>query len=89
MPNYHILLHRKVDKFLDCLDEKTRLRELEAILRLENFPNFIEHLDIVKMEGQKDFYRLRTGRFRIMFSVNKSTLTIIILKISQREAAYE
>jgi hypothetical protein len=52
---------------------------LESILYLENFPEFDTNLDIVKMEGQKDFYRLRTGRVR--------TKTIIVLKIAQREAA--
>jgi mRNA-degrading endonuclease RelE of RelBE toxin-antitoxin system len=41
------------------------------------------------MEGQKDFYRLRTGRVRTMFAFNKTTKTIIVLKIAQREAAYE
>jgi mRNA-degrading endonuclease RelE of RelBE toxin-antitoxin system len=60
---------------------------LESILYLENFPEFDTNLDIVKMEGQKDFYRLRTGRVRTMFAVDKTTKTIIVLKIAQREAA--
>ena len=89
MPNYRILFHRKADKFLDNLDEKTKRRLLESILCLENFPEFNTNLDIVKMEGQKDFYRLRTGRVRTMFAVDKTTKTIIVLKIAQREAAYE
>jgi mRNA-degrading endonuclease RelE of RelBE toxin-antitoxin system len=89
LPNYRIFFHRKADKFLDNLDEKTKCRLLESILYLENFPEFDSNLDIVKMEGQKDFYRLRTGRIRTMFSVDKTTKTIIVLKIAQREAAYE
>lgn len=89
MPNYRILFHRKAEKFLDNLDEKTKRRLLENILYLENFPEFDTNLDIVKMEGPKDFYRLRTGRVRTMFAVNKTTKTIIVLKIAQREAAYE
>jgi mRNA-degrading endonuclease RelE of RelBE toxin-antitoxin system len=89
LPNYRILFHRKADKFLDNLDEKAKRRLLESILCLENFPEFDTNPDIVKMEGQKDFYRLRTGRFRTMFAVDKTTKTIIVLKIAQREAAYE
>ena len=89
MPNYLIVVHRKADKFLDRMDEKTKKGVLQKILCLETFPNPNEHLDIMKIEGQKDFYRLRTGKFRVMFSVDKTTQTIIILKISQREAAYE
>jgi mRNA-degrading endonuclease RelE of RelBE toxin-antitoxin system len=89
VPKYRILFHRKADKVLDKLDKKTRQRLLEKILCLENFPEFNEHLDIVKMAGQKDFYRLRTDRLRTMFTIDKATRTIIILKIVQREAAYE
>jgi mRNA-degrading endonuclease RelE of RelBE toxin-antitoxin system len=89
VPKYRIVVHRKADKFLDGLDEKTRRRVLEGILCLENFPEFNESLDIVKMEGQKDFYRLRKGKLRTMFTVDKITRTIIILKIAYREDAYE
>ena len=89
MPNYRGLFHRKADKFLDSLDEKAKRRLLESILCLETFPEFDSNPDIVKMEGQKDFYRLRTGRIRTMFAVDKTNKTIIVLKIAQREAVYE
>jgi mRNA-degrading endonuclease RelE of RelBE toxin-antitoxin system len=89
VPNYNILFHRKANKFLESLDEKTKRRVLEDILSLQNFPEFEKTPDIAKIEGQKDFYRLRTGKIRTIFSINKTTKTIIILKIAQREAAYE
>ena len=89
MPKYRLVLHRKAEKFLDDLDEKTKQRVLEGILCLADFSGRKRHLDIVKMEGQKDFYRLRTGKVRVMFSVEKKSGTIIILKIARREAAYE
>jgi mRNA-degrading endonuclease RelE of RelBE toxin-antitoxin system len=89
LPNYRIFFHSKADKFLDNLDGKTKRRLLESILYLENFPEFDTNLDIVKIEGQKDFYRLRIGRIRTMFAVDKTAKTIIVLKISQREAVCE
>lgn len=89
MPKYRILFHRKADKALDKLDSKTTKILLEKILCLENFPEFSEHLDIVKMAGHKDFYRLRIRDLRAMFIVDKTKRTVIILKIAQREAAYE
>ena len=89
MPNYRILFHRKADKALEGLDEKTKLRVIEDILLLEKFPEFETTPDIAKMEGQKDLYRLRTGKIRTVFTVDKATKTITILKIAQREAAYE
>lgn len=53
------------------------------------FPQFSKHLDIEKMQGRKNTYRLRTDDFRVMFEVNKDTQTIKVLKISRREAAYK
>jgi Cytotoxic translational repressor of toxin-antitoxin stability system len=89
MPRYRVSVHRKADKFLDCLDEKKRRHVLEDILCLETFPEFEKHVDIVKMQGFKNLYRLRTDDLRTIFSVNKERRIIVILKISEREAAYE
>lgn len=76
MARYRISVHRKADKFLDHLDEKKRRHVLEDILCLETLPEFEKHLDIVKMQGFKNLYRLRTDDLRTMFSVDKATGTI-------------
>ena len=89
MPEYRLILHRKAEKFLDGLDEKTRQGLLEDILCLADFTGFKSHLDIVKLKGQKGFYRLRTGQLRTVFAVDKPSGTIIILKIERRERIYE
>ncbi len=84
-----MIFHRKAEKALDRLDKKAMQRLLEDILCLADFSERRSHLDIVKMEGMKDFYRLRSGRFRMMFAVDKTSGTIVILKIEQRERVYE
>ena len=89
VPKYSLALHRKAEKTLDNLDEKTRYRLLEDIGYLANFTGLKSRLDITKMQGQKDFYRLRTGRLRTVFFVNQESKTIIILKIEKRENVYE
>jgi len=88
-PNYRVLLHRKATKFLDGLDEKARGKVLEDISCLTSFPELDSKIDVAKLEGQKGFYRLRTGKLRTVFSVDKATRTIFVLKIARREAAYE
>jgi mRNA-degrading endonuclease RelE of RelBE toxin-antitoxin system len=84
-----VVVHRKADKFLDHVDEKKRRHLLEDFLFLESFPEFEKHLDVVRMQGFKNLYRLRTGDLRTLFSVNKESRVIVILKVSEREAAYE
>ncbi|MCL4429822.1 MAG: type II toxin-antitoxin system RelE/ParE family toxin [Chloroflexi bacterium] len=73
MPKYQISVHRKIDKFLSQLDEKRRRHLAEDIQCLQTFPQFGKNLDIEKMQGRKNTYRLRTDDFRIMFSVELST----------------
>ena len=89
MPKYRVVFHRKAEKALDGLDKKTKRKVLEDILCLADFSERKSHLDVIKMEGMKHFYRLRSGRLRTMFALDKPSGTIIILKIEQRERAYE
>jgi mRNA-degrading endonuclease RelE of RelBE toxin-antitoxin system len=89
VPKYKISVHRKADKFLDGLRQKQRHHILEDICFLQDFPQFKKPLDIKKMQGLKDTYRLRTDDFRTTFTVDKNSQTIFILKIIRREAAYK
>ncbi len=89
MPKYRLIFHRKAEKSLDRLDKKAKQRVLEDILCLTNFTGLRSRLDIVKMKGHEGFYRLRSGKLRTEFTVDKPSETIIILKIEHRERVYE
>ena len=89
MPKYRLIFHRKVEKALEDLDAKTKRNLLEDIQCLAEFTGLRSHLDIVKLKGQKDFYRLRSGKLRIPFTLDKPAKTIIIIEIEHRENAYE
>ncbi len=89
MPKYRLLFHRKAEKALANIDEKTKQHLLEEIGCLTEFTGLKTHLDIVKMQGQEHFYRLRTQKLRTVFFVDQKTKTIIVLKIEKRENVYE
>ncbi|HDL16158.1 MAG TPA: hypothetical protein ENH28_08430 [Euryarchaeota archaeon] len=40
------------------------------------------------MKGETNIYRIRTGKYRILFEVNKSNKFIVILKIDKRGRVY-
>jgi len=86
---YQIVVSRRVYKFLDKLDEKLRQRIIEEVSSLENFPFFIKALDIAKLKGRKGYYRLRTGRIRTIFKVDKEAKKIFVLKIAYRKVVYK
>ena len=71
----------KIDKFLLKLDKKTRL-VLEEIIILIVSNNF-SFLDIKKLKGSRNLYRVRVGRVRVIFEQTKNGNNII--SISNRD----
>ncbi len=90
MPEYKVLAHRRVIKFLKSLqDERLKARLKEALAELQNYPIALRRLDVEKLEGLKRAYRVRVGEYRIIFLVDKEDKTIYITHIERRESIYE
>ena len=90
MPEYKVLAHRRVIKFLKNLqDERLKARLKEALAELQNYPIALRRLDVEKLEGLKRAYRVRVGEYRITFLVDKEDRTIYITHIGRRESIYE
>ena len=69
MPEYKVLAHRRVIKFLKSLqDERSKARLKEAIAKLQNHPIALRRLDVEKLEGLKRAYRVCVGEYRIIVS---------------------
>ena len=59
----------KIDKFLAKVDPKTRLLLEQIIFRI--LKNDTDTLDVKKLSGKKDMYRIRIGNVRILFEKYK------------------
>jgi mRNA-degrading endonuclease RelE of RelBE toxin-antitoxin system len=71
----------KIDKFLIKIDKKTRIVIEEIILLIAN--NNLSMLDIKKLKGKGNIYRVRVGKIRVIF---EHTKTVNIIKsISYRD----
>lgn len=46
-------------------------------------------LGIVKLKGSNNFYRLRAGDYRIIYTIEKDRLLILILKIGDRKDVFK
>ena len=88
MPKYRVVLSKRAFKFLESLDGKTRQRVIDDLDGLAN-SSYDKSLDIAKLKGEKDYYRLRTGKIRLIFKIDKAAEAILVRKIAYREAAYE
>lgn len=71
----------KIDKVLQKLSGKERKRIKEVLKRLEN-KNF-EGLQIKKLKGYNDIFRVRKGNIRIIYRISKAN-DVFVLAIERR-----
>jgi mRNA interferase RelE/StbE len=86
LPKYRVFLERKASRQLEKLDKDVRDRIVEALHVLRD-EGFSRKLDIVKLRGYKNYYRLRVGRYRILFEL-EAERTIIVYAVLPRKKAY-
>ena len=75
----------RAQKELDKLDDKTALRISQRIYQLENDPF---GLNSQKLGGGKG-YRIRMGDYRIVYTIDKTTKTVTIIRIRHRREVYQ
>jgi len=86
---YRLIVSKRAYKFLNKVDRRLRRRLIEEISSLEDFPFFAESLDIAKLKGRRGYYRLRTGKMRTIFKIDREARTVLVQKIAYREEVYE
>ena len=85
MGSYEIEISRTAEKQLKKLPAEDQLRVVRALLALAHEPH---PRGSRKLTGYDDVFRIRVGRYRVLYSVVESRLVIIILKIGQRKGVY-
>jgi mRNA interferase RelE/StbE len=85
---YSIEIDKDAYKYLQKLDRPSRIRITNHLQLLKDDPYHPE-LDISKMKGQSNDYRLRVGSFRIIYSIENVKLMIYVIKIGSRGDVYK
>jgi len=81
--NYEIKFHKDAFKYLQKQDSNSRNRILDHLEILSEDPRHPE-LDIKKMQGVDNQFRLRIGSYRVIYSIIDNELIIIVIKIGSR-----
>ncbi len=84
MANYKIYFKRSVEKDLSSIPSKDVQRIMDLIKQLATnpLPPVCE-----KLTGE-DRYRLRQGKYRILYSIQDKDLIIWIIKVAHRKDVY-
>ena len=87
MSRYQLQLSKSSKKFLDKSDKVTRNRIINVIHALSENP--YSYPGIIRLAGYEDTYRVRIGKFRIIFQIVNEILLIFIQDIDSRGDVYK
>ena len=84
MAGYRVFFKRSVEKDFTGIPKKDVKRILNRIKMLEEDPR---PSGCEKLTGQEK-YRLRQGRYRIVYSIQDDELTVWVVKVGRRKDIY-
>ena len=85
MSEFRIEVSATAEKQLRKLQKSAQLSMVKAIKSLASQPR---PRGSRRLQGYDDVYRIRTGRYRIIYSIEDRRLLIIVLKIGHRKDVY-
>ena len=86
MASYRVLIKPSAAKEIEAVDQKKdRQRIVAAIRALADEPRPV---GCEKLAGESDRYRVRTGRYRIVYSVSDDELVIFVVRVADRKDVY-
>ena len=84
MADYKIVIRSSAAKELDKVNIKDKARIVERIRTLASDPR---PSGSQKLSGEEK-YRIRQGNFRILYEVNDTIITVVVVKIGHRKDVY-
>lgn len=85
--NYNILIAKKAQKIINALDPIERTKIVLKIKALTS--ETIKTLNIKKLQGYKNLYRLRIDNFRVIYQVDSKKKFLIVAVVGQRKDIYQ
>jgi mRNA interferase RelE/StbE len=85
MASYSVEISRTAEKQIAALGKVDQVRVIRAIAALAAEPR--PH-GCRKLEGYDSTYRIRLGRFRILYDLLDRRAIVVVLKVGQRKDVY-
>jgi mRNA interferase RelE/StbE len=89
VPKYKVIAHRRVHKFLTTLkDENLKHTITDHLTKLEDYPIALREMDIKKIKGLEKTFRIRIGKYRIIFQVDNNQKIVYVTHTETRKKVY-
>ncbi len=79
---YQIVLNKRAKKFIDGLSRQEKMRIIAAVEQLPHIG------DIKRLKNHSSLFRLRVGKYRIIYSVDNGKLIIYVVDAGNRGEIY-
>jgi mRNA interferase RelE/StbE len=84
--SYRVLIKPSAAKEIEAVDQKRdRQRIVARILALADEPR---PPGSEKLAGETDRYRIRVGRFRVVYSIGDDEFFVLVVRVAHRRAVY-
>ncbi len=85
---YNIKIAQSVEKKLNKIGKKDKERIIEKIDSLASIPR---PEDCKKLQGRQSppLYRIRSGKYRVIYAIQDQALIILILDVGHRKDIYK
>ena len=86
MAKYRLLIKPSAAKEIEAVDQKKDRQRIVAGIRLladDPRPPGCE-----KLAGADDRYRIRVGRYRVIYSVGDEELVVVVVRVGHRKDVY-
>ncbi|UCM89399.1 type II toxin-antitoxin system RelE family toxin [Streptomyces marincola] len=85
--SYRLAFTSTAQRQLRRLDDATKRRIKAALDKLARDP-YAPALDIKKLRGRDEEYRLRVGDYRVVYGIANAVLTITVIDVDHRRDIY-
>jgi mRNA interferase RelE/StbE len=83
--NYEVRKARRVQREIDAIEKRDRLRIEGVIALLAENPRPPK---ATKLVGQRNRWRVRTGDYRILYEIDDGVLTVLVIRVAHRREVY-
>jgi mRNA interferase RelE/StbE len=84
--SYRVLIKVSAAKEIEVVDQKKDRRRIVArVLALAEEPRPV---GCEKLVGESDRYRIRVGRYRVVYSIADDELLVLVVRVADRKDVY-
>ena len=87
MATYSVEFVRSARKEFERLPSKARNKVVDALQLLAVNP-YSELLNIKKLKGAEDVFRIRVGDYRVLYEIRNEKLIVVVIKVAHRSEVY-